>query len=110
MRSEPVSPSNVLRLAGADDPSAKEPDRLSALFHMVNRLLPEKQVVVWVTPETRLLPEKQIVVWVTPETSAREALALMRKHGFSQLPVVQGSTVLGLFRSREDLDRSRSRA
>jgi CBS domain-containing protein len=60
------------------------PERLSALFHMVNRLLPEGQVVLS----------------VPPSTPAREALALMRERGFSQLPVKQGESVLGLFTYR----------
>jgi CBS domain-containing protein len=60
------------------------PERLSALFHMVNRLLPDGQVVLS----------------VPPEMPAREALALMRQHGYSQLPVKQGDSVLGLFTYR----------
>ena len=60
------------------------PERLSALFHMVNRLLPDDQVMLS----------------VSPETPAREALALMRKHGYSQPPVMQGVSVLGLFTYR----------
>lgn len=60
------------------------PDRLSSLFHMVNRII----------------PEAQDVVFVSPETSARDALALMRKHGYSQLPVKQGDSILGLFTFR----------
>lgn len=60
------------------------PKRLSALFHMVNRLLPEGQVVAS----------------VPPEMPARDALALMEKHGYSQVPVKQGDTVLGLFTYR----------
>ena len=60
------------------------PERLSAFFHMVNRLL----------------PDGQLVVSVPPETTAREALALMRQHGYSQLPVKQGNSVLGLFTYR----------
>lgn len=60
------------------------PERISALFHMVNRMLPEGQVVVS----------------VAPSTPAREALALMRERGFSQLPVKQGDSVLGLFTYR----------
>lgn len=61
-----------------------EPERLVAAFHMVNRLL----------------PEGQDVVSASPDMPAREALALMREHGYSQLPVVQGHAVLGLFSYR----------
>jgi len=45
-------------------------DRLSELFHMVNRILPEDQVVLS----------------VPPDTTAGDALKLMQEHGFSQLP------------------------
>jgi predicted transcriptional regulator len=54
------------------------------LFHQVNRLL----------------PTTQHVVTVSPRTPAGEAIALMRKHGYSQLPVVEGRSVLGLFSYR----------
>lgn len=85
MRSESRNSTTVPKLTDVDAFSpAPEPDRLSALFHMVNRLLPDQQVVVT----------------VPPETTAGTALALMRQHGFSQLPVVQGTTVLGLFTYR----------
>lgn len=60
------------------------PDRLSELFHMVNRILPEDQVVVS----------------VSADTLAGEALKLMQKHNFSQLPVLEGNSVLGLFSYR----------
>ncbi len=61
-----------------------EPDRLSELFHMVNRILPEDQVVRS----------------VSPDTTAGDALQLLQKHGYSQLPVVEGASVLGLFSYR----------
>jgi len=54
------------------------------LFHMVNRML----------------PEEQDVLSVSPETSARAAIALMQKHGYAQLPVKEASTVLGIFTYR----------
>lgn len=60
------------------------PDRLSELFHMVNRILPEDQVVTS----------------VPPDTTAGDALKLMQERGFSQLPVVEGNSVLGLFSYR----------
>lgn len=60
------------------------PDRLSELFHMVNRILPEDQVVIS----------------VPPDTTAGDALKLMQERGFSQLPVVEGNSVLGLFSYR----------
>ena len=60
------------------------PDRLSELFHMVNRILPEDQSV-------RSVP---------PDTTAKIALGLMQEHGFSQLPVVEKNSVLGMFSYR----------
>lgn len=85
MSSGSGSPGSVSRLMDVDAvPPSPGPDRLSALFHMVNRLLPDRQVVVA----------------VPPEMYAGAALALMREHGYSQLPVVQGTTVLGLFTYR----------
>jgi len=60
------------------------PKRLSDLFHVVNRVIPEGQAVRW----------------VSPETPAREALAIMKELGFSQLPVKEGAAVLGLFTYR----------
>lgn len=60
------------------------PEQLSASFHMVNRLLPEGQEVVA----------------IPPEMAARDALAIMRDRSFSQLPVRQGASVLGLFSYR----------
>lgn len=68
----------------ADAPGVDLAARLCAFFHQVNRILPEGQVV-------RSVP---------PETPAREALALMRECGYSQLPVKQGRSVLGLFTYR----------
>jgi len=61
-----------------------QPDRLSAVFHMVNRLLPKDQVVEA----------------VEPETPARDALELMASKGYSQLPVKLGNSVLGVFTYR----------
>jgi predicted transcriptional regulator len=59
-------------------------EQLSATFHMVNRLLPAGQQVLS----------------VAPDAAAREALAIMRHHGYSQLPVVEGNAVLGIFSYR----------
>lgn len=47
-----------------------------------------------------LLPDEQNVVSVSPGTLVSEALDLMRKHGFSQLPVKEGDEVLGVFSYR----------
>jgi len=58
--------------------------RLFDLFHSVNRVLPEDQVIMS----------------VPPDTTAGDALRLMKDCGYSQLPVVEGDSVLGLFSYR----------
>lgn len=60
------------------------PARLTAMFHMVNRLLPECQEVLS----------------VPPDLAAGKAIAIMKENGYSQLPVKQGHSVLGLFTFR----------
>ena len=54
------------------------------LFHMVKSLIPEGQKLETVQPETRV----------------RDALELMKVKRFSQLPVVSGNAVLGVFSYR----------
>ena len=68
------------------DQEADEQDggSLVAVFHLVNSLLPDEQNVVSVRPGTQVC----------------EALELMRRHGFSQLPVMEGDLVLGVFSYR----------
>lgn len=48
----------------------------------------------------RILPRDQEVVTVPPDTSVGRALAIMRRHGFSQLPVSEAREVLGVFSYR----------
>ena len=48
----------------------------------------------------RVIPENQELFTVPPDMKASEALALMAERGFSQLPVVVGKEVLGLFSYR----------
>ena len=60
------------------------PDELSSYFHMVNRLLPAGQELLT----------------VQPEMPAREALRMMRDRGYSQLPVREGDSLLGIFSFR----------
>ena len=45
----------------------------------------------------RILPEDQELFTVTPDTHVRDALALMKKHIISQVPIVAGDDVLGVF-------------
>lgn len=60
------------------------PTPLADLFHRVNRLLPEDQQV---------FP-------VASDTTVRKALEMMRELNFSQLPVIDGREVLGIFSHR----------
>ena len=46
------------------------------------------------------VPEVQVVLSVPPETAVGEALQIMDREGFSQLPVVRGTAVLGSFSYR----------
>ena len=68
------------------DQEANDQDGISmaAVFHLVNSLL----------------PDEQSVVSVRPGTLVRDALALMRQYGFSQLPVMEGELVVGVFSYR----------
>ena len=64
--------------------AAKELDLASELFHRINRIIPQDQVLLAVPPSCR----------------AREAVALMQQHGYSQVPVVDNAEVLGVFSFR----------
>lgn len=59
-------------------------DLATELFHRINRIIPTDQVVLTVPPNCQV----------------REAVALMRKHGYSQVPVVENNEVLGVFSFR----------
>lgn len=63
---------------------AAKVDLASELFHRVNRVVPEDQALVT----------------IAPEVAAREAIAIMKERGFSQLPVVSAGRVLGVFSFR----------
>lgn len=67
-----------------DSSAVKELDLASELFHRINRIIPQDQVVLKVAPSCRV----------------REAVALMKKHGYSQVPVVENGEVLGVFSFR----------
>jgi len=64
--------------------AARELDLASELFHRINRIIPQDQSVLTVPPNCRV----------------RDAIALMQKHGYSQLPVVDEGEVLGVFSFR----------
>jgi predicted transcriptional regulator len=57
---------------------------ITELFHRINRVLPDSQQVLT----------------VPGEMLAAQALEIMRQHGFSQVPVVVGTEVLGVFSYR----------
>ncbi|MFA6244705.1 MAG: CBS domain-containing protein [Candidatus Hydrogenedentales bacterium] len=65
-------------------PATRELDLASKLFHQINRIIPPNQKVLTVPPNCRV----------------RQAVALMRQHGYSQVPVVENGEVLGLFSFR----------
>lgn len=64
--------------------AAKELDLASELFHRINRVIPQDQSLLTVPPDYR----------------ARDAVALMLKHRYSQVPVVKDGEVLGVFSFR----------
>jgi predicted transcriptional regulator len=78
-----ASPNPSLRLLD-QAAVASELDLASELFHRINRIIPPDQAVLTVPPTCLV----------------REAIALMRKHGYSQLPVVENGEVLGVFSYR----------
>jgi len=66
-------------------PQDKDDSRsVTGLFHRLNSVLPIDQEIIS----------------VLPETPVQEALDLLGKYGFSQLPVMVGQQVLGLFSYR----------
>jgi predicted transcriptional regulator len=64
--------------------AATELDLASELFHRINRVIPQNQSVLSIRPDCRV----------------REAVSLMRKYGYSQVPVVENGEVLGVFSFR----------
>jgi|GEM_PF-2378601 len=59
------SPTLQLRILDQTSVS-RELDLVSELFHRINRIIPEDQELLT----------------ITPETSVRDAIALLRKHGY----------------------------
>lgn len=64
--------------------AARELDLTSELFHRINRVI----------------PQDQSLLTVAPSCPAREAVELMQRHGYSQIPVVDNGEVLGVFSFR----------
>jgi len=71
----------VIKLSKA---GSEESDLASELFHRINRVI----------------PENQDLVCVQPTMLAGQAIEIMCERGFSQLPVLQGTRVLGVFSFR----------
>jgi predicted transcriptional regulator len=67
-----------------DNEVARELDLASELFHRINRVI----------------PEHQCLLTIPPQTTVREAVRLLTKERFSQVPVVDGGEVLGVFSYR----------
>jgi predicted transcriptional regulator len=65
-------------------PLSRELDLATEVFHRINRIIPQNQ---------RLLT-------VPPHCKVRDAVAQMRKLGYSQIPVVEHGEVLGVFSYR----------
>lgn len=61
-----------------------DPQSLTELFHLVKSLIPADQELIT----------------ASPDMTVAEAIALMQKHDFSQLPVMAGPAVLGVFSFR----------
>src|SRR5688572_10584934 len=70
--------------------AARELELVSEIFHRINRVIPERQDL-----ET-----------ISSKTNVREALAKMERLGYSQLPVVDGGEVLGVFSYRSFAKRA----
>jgi CBS domain-containing protein len=52
-----------------------------------------------------LVPDEQNVIAARPDTPVRDALELMRANGFSQLPVMERDSVIGVFSYRSFANR-----
>jgi CBS domain-containing protein len=63
---------------------AQELDLASELFHRINRIIPQDQKILTLPPNCRV----------------RDAVDLLRKHGYSQAPVIENGEVLGIFSFR----------
>jgi CBS domain-containing protein len=68
----------------ANTDKVEVPQSIAELFHRLNRVIPENQVITK----------------VAPTTTVSEALCAMKKAGYSQIPVVEGDSVLGVFSYR----------
>lgn len=72
-----------------DEEGPEQRESFVSLFHLINGLV----------------PDEQNILSVQPDTPVREALDLMQAKGFSQLPVMEGDQVLGIFSHRSFANR-----
>jgi len=75
---------NIIERGQSVTTNRSEIQSLAEVFHLVKNLIPEDQEVVTASPDMTVV----------------ETVQLMQKHNFSQLPVVAGDTVLGVFSFR----------
>lgn len=76
-----MNPQDASNLSSGSQADAQS---LAELFHLVRSLIPEDQELID----------------VGPEMTVAEAVRLMQEHNYSQLPVVAGQAVLGVFSFR----------
>src|SRR5688572_4326023 len=87
-----------------NDPSRKEPSQDGLSQFQLGEPLPDIPEFQFVSElfhrVNRVIPLDQEVVSIGPNTAVKEAVRLMQEHGFSQLPVMEGKEVLGVFSYR----------
>src|SRR5438132_727639 len=72
-----------LKVVSPDSATAKQ-ESVTQLFHRLNRVLPDEQIITTIAASTKVF----------------DALRLMKSKSYSQLPVVEGNEVLGVFSFR----------
>jgi predicted transcriptional regulator len=78
-----VEPSAQLKVLD-DAQMSRELDLVSEVFHRINRIIPVDQKLLM----------------LSPDDTARDAVLLLTRHGYSQAPVVTDGQVLGVFSYR----------
>jgi CBS domain-containing protein len=79
-----MSAADQLRIVAPTADPEMEPDSVTSLFHRLNRVVPEEQQLLSVPHDMK----------------AADAIRLMTERGFSQVPVLMGTTVFGVFSFR----------
>jgi len=65
---------------------SRELDSVTELFHRINRIIPENQELLT----------------ISPDKTVRDAIALLRRTGYSQAPVVTGGDRINVFLSNRE--------